>query len=38
MSSLVDNCTGLVAGFEQIDCCPNGPDANKLGSAMSADA
>ena len=38
MSSLTEQCTGLVADFEQTDFCSNGPDTNKLGSAMYADA
>jgi hypothetical protein len=38
MSLPVDDCTGLVADFEQADFCSNGPDTNKLGSVMYADA
>ena len=38
MSLPVDDCTGLVADLEQTDFCSNGPDTNKLGSVMYADA
>lgn len=37
LSSLTENCTGLVADFEEFQLCSNGPDTNKLGSAVYAD-
>lgn len=37
LSSLTENCVGLVADFEQTDFCSNGPDTNKLDSVIYAD-
>jgi len=37
MSSLTEQCTGLVADFELTDFCSNPPNTNKLGSVMYAD-
>ena len=37
LSSLTENCTGLVADFEEFQLCSNGPDTNELGSAIYAD-
>jgi len=37
MSSLTEQCVGLVADFEQTDFCSNGPDTNKLDSVLYAD-
>jgi len=37
-TSLTEQCTGLVADFEQTQLCSNGPDTNKLGSVFYTDA
>jgi len=37
LSSLTEDCAGLVADFEEFQLCSNGPDTNKLGSAVYAD-
>jgi iron complex outermembrane receptor protein len=37
LSSLTEQCVGLVADFEQTQFCSNGPDTNKLGSVLYTD-
>jgi iron complex outermembrane receptor protein len=37
MSSLTEQCTGLVADFEEFQLCSNGPDTNKMGSRLYTD-
>lgn len=37
LSSLTEECTGLVADFELTDFCSNGPDTNELDSVVYAD-
>jgi iron complex outermembrane receptor protein len=38
LSSLTENCQGLVADFGQTQLCSNGPDTNTLGSRLYTDA
>ncbi len=38
LSSVTENCTGLVADFEQTQFCSNGPDSNNLGSTVFVDS
>jgi len=38
LSSLTEQCVGLVADFEQTQFCSNGPETNKLGSVLYTDA
>ncbi|MEX2151642.1 MAG: TonB-dependent receptor [Steroidobacteraceae bacterium] len=37
LSSLTEQCVGLVADFEQTDFCSSGPDTNKLDSVLYTD-
>jgi iron complex outermembrane receptor protein len=37
LDSLTEQCTGLVADFEQTQFCSNGPDTNELGSRLYTD-
>ncbi len=38
LSSLTENCQGLVADFELFDLCSNGPDTNHMSSVFYTDA
>jgi iron complex outermembrane receptor protein len=37
LSSLTEQCTGLVADFEQFQLCSNGPDTNNMSSRLYTD-
>jgi iron complex outermembrane receptor protein len=37
LSSLTEQCVGLVADFEQTQLCSNGPDSNTMGSRLYTD-
>jgi iron complex outermembrane receptor protein len=37
LSSLTEQCVGLVADFEQTQLCSNGPDTNTMGSRLYTD-
>jgi len=37
LSSLTEQCTGLVADFELTELCSNGPDTNELGDRLYTD-